>query len=111
MVQLKNLPFVIRYEAEGDHAGLMWHKDNADVSFIVLLSEPEEFEVEGGGHAATRFEAFGDVELTQVTHTPHLRNGHISAAPQPVLLTALEGLTFVRVSHSLVATRPPIQRS
>ena len=41
VVQLKNLPFVIRYEAEGDHSGLMWHKDNADVSFIVLLSEPE----------------------------------------------------------------------
>ena len=99
VVQLKNLPFVIRYEAEGDHSGLMWHKDNADVSFIVLLSEPEEFEVEGGGHAATRFEAFGDVELTQVT--PPAQRSHFRCASACVADRPWKA-AFVRVLSWLV---------
>jgi hypothetical protein len=64
-VNLKSLPFVIRYDASTDHKGLMAHKDNADVSFVVLLSDPEDFELVGGGKAATDFEAFGAVELQQ----------------------------------------------
>jgi hypothetical protein len=64
-VSLKSLPFVIRYDATTDHKGLMAHKDNADVSFVVLLSDPDDFEVVGGGKAATQFEAFGPVALQQ----------------------------------------------
>ena len=64
-VNLKSLPFVIRYDASTDHKGLMAHKDNADVSFVVLLSDPDDFELVGGGKAATRFEAFGSVALQQ----------------------------------------------
>ena len=102
VVQLKNLPFVIRYEAEGDHAGLMWHKDNADVSFIVLLSDLDEFEVEGGGHAATRFEAFGDVELAQVTTRPPAQRPHFRYASACVADRPWKA-AIVRVSHSLMA--------
>lgn len=64
-VSLKSLPFVIRYDSATDHRGLMAHKDNADVSFVVLLSDPADFEVAGGGKAATHFEAFGAVPLQQ----------------------------------------------
>eukprot|EP00747_Dinoflagellata_sp_TGD_P219659 gnl/TRDRNA2_/TRDRNA2_91752_c0_seq1.p1 gnl/TRDRNA2_/TRDRNA2_91752_c0~~gnl/TRDRNA2_/TRDRNA2_91752_c0_seq1.p1 ORF type:complete len:320 (+),score=43.45 gnl/TRDRNA2_/TRDRNA2_91752_c0_seq1:17-976(+) len=53
-VVLKGTPFVIRYDASGDHAGLGRHKDNSDVSFIVLLSDPADF---GGG--GTQFDALG----------------------------------------------------
>ena len=38
---------MIRYEADGGTSGLLTHKDNADVSFILLLSEPADFD--GGG--------------------------------------------------------------
>ena len=64
-VSLKSLPFVIRYDATTDHRGIMAHKDNADISFVVLLSDPGDFEIIGGGKAATRFEAFGAVALQQ----------------------------------------------
>ena len=40
-------------------ADVRLHKDNADVSFIVLLSDPADFE--GGG---TTFEAIGGAPLT-----------------------------------------------
>ena len=66
VVQLKGTPFVIKYEASaGAGAGsrdavdeaiaaVRLHKDNADASFILLLSEPSDFE--GGG---TIFQALG----------------------------------------------------
>jgi hypothetical protein len=73
-ISLKNLPFVIRcvprrclnvragpsvagearargrsYDAASDHRGILQHKDNADVSFVLLLSEPDDFEVRARG--------------------------------------------------------------
>lgn len=48
---LKGTPFVIKYEGTVT-GGIGLHKDNADVSFILLLSDPKEFQ--GGG---TYFEA------------------------------------------------------
>ena len=41
VVRIKGMPFVIRYDAE-DIGEIGLHKDNADVSFIVLLSDPGE---------------------------------------------------------------------
>ena len=45
-VKLKGMPFVIRYDA-GRASKLKMHKDNADVSFILMLSDPADFK--GGG--------------------------------------------------------------
>jgi len=57
-IRLKGSPFVIRYLASGEHDGLGKHKDNADVSFIVLLSDSSDFE--GGG---TSIDAIGNLSL------------------------------------------------
>ena len=46
IIQLKGMPFVIKYDAD-DIPNVRLHKDNADVSFIVLLSDETHFE--GGG--------------------------------------------------------------
>lgn len=43
---LKGTPFVIKYEGAAT-GGIGIHKDNADVSFILLLSDPDDFQ--GGG--------------------------------------------------------------
>ena len=60
VVRLKGDPFLIRYDAAaGGAATLPWHKDNADVSFIVLLNSPADFD--GGG---THFEALGTLGAT-----------------------------------------------
>ena len=60
VVRLKGDPFLIRYDAAGGEAAtLPWHKDNADVSFIVLLNSPADFD--GGG---THFEALGTLGAT-----------------------------------------------
>jgi len=54
VVRLKGTPFIIRYDAE-EIDNVKWHKDNAEVSFVILLSDPREFE--GGG---TVFQVMGD---------------------------------------------------
>jgi hypothetical protein len=56
VVQLKGTPFIIRYDAN-DVSNVRLHKDNAEVSFVILLSDPNDFE--GGG---TVFEAVGTDE-------------------------------------------------
>ena len=41
-------PFVIKYDAAlGKGSKLRTHKDNSDISFILLISDPSEFQ--GGG--------------------------------------------------------------
>lgn len=47
-VNLKGTPFVIKYNASDASSSLYTHKDNSDVSFILLLSDPEK-DFEGGG--------------------------------------------------------------
>ena len=59
--RLKGTPFVIRYSAALNATGLARHKDNSDVSFILLLSRPADF---GGG--GTAFDALPEpVHLQQ----------------------------------------------
>ena len=45
-VSLKGMPFVIRYDA-ARASKLKLHKDNVDLSFILLLSDPDDFEAGG----------------------------------------------------------------
>ena len=54
VIRLKGSPFVIRYDAD-EVPDVRLHKDNADASFVVLLSAEDDFE--GGG---TVFEAIGE---------------------------------------------------
>ena len=47
-LQLKGSPFVIKYDATGGKtAKLRTHKDNSDVSFIILVNKPDDF-TDGG---------------------------------------------------------------
>eukprot|EP00947_MAST-08B_sp_MAST-8B-sp1_P003880 g3880.t1 len=71
-VTLKGMPFIIKYDADGredgrgagggrpaaSSAALARHKDNADVSFILLLSDPDS-DFDGGG---TSFDALGGAD-------------------------------------------------
>ena len=47
-VNLKGVPFVIKYNATDESSNLYTHKDNSDISFILLLSDPKK-DFEGGG--------------------------------------------------------------
>ena len=47
-VHLKGAPFIIKYNASDASSSLYTHKDNSDISFILLLSDPKK-DFEGGG--------------------------------------------------------------
>lgn len=62
-VTVPGWPFIIKYEAQSDATGIAYHKDGTDVSFLILLSDPDDFD--GGG---TEFEALrraGPLKLRQ----------------------------------------------
>eukprot|EP01052_Picozoa_sp_SAG31_P031616 SAG31_NODE_3369_length_4354_cov_4.327380_5_plen_180_part_00 len=77
-IQLRGIPFVIRYDATSDHVGLRPHKDNADVSFVLLLSDPNEFE--GGG---TYIEAIDETIMLKQGEAVVL-NGQLVHSAQPI---------------------------
>ena len=76
------------------------HKDNADVSFVVLLSDPDDFELVGGGKAATQFEAFGPVALQQAEAI--VMNGQLVHESVPLLKGrryVLSGFTYMDAKY------------
>eukprot|EP00928_Gymnodinium_smaydae_P058025 TRINITY_DN41236_c0_g1_i1.p1 TRINITY_DN41236_c0_g1~~TRINITY_DN41236_c0_g1_i1.p1 ORF type:complete len:352 (-),score=57.10 TRINITY_DN41236_c0_g1_i1:196-1251(-) len=79
LIQLKGKPFIIRYNAGGEDAGISLHKDNSDISFIVLLSDPQDFE--GGG---TSFEAFGQNVLKLRQGEALIFNGQLPHRAAPI---------------------------
>lgn len=56
--RLKGTPFIIRYDAEKPTSSLERHKDNSDISFIILLSDPLDFDAGG-----TEFDVLGGETL------------------------------------------------